>query len=81
MVYTFMNLPEGFLQAVLGCMCPIAPPATVQHIKGMVINGINNVLLRDALIIALSLWEQTIFQELLWRGRQANLRSGIVFMN
>ncbi len=32
------------------------------HKKGMVINGINNILLRDAVITKLSVGEQTIFQ-------------------
>lgn len=37
--------------------------------KGMVINGINNILLRDAVIITLSLGEQTIFQALIVEGQ------------
>lgn len=47
MVSTFMNLPEGFLQALPGCKCQIAPHShSTAYKKGMVINGINNILLR-----------------------------------
>lgn len=48
--------------------------------KGMVINEINNILLRDAAIITLSLGEQTIFQKILWEGRPGNLGSELVFI-
>ncbi len=47
----------------------------------MVINEINNILLRDAVIITLSLGEQTIFQEILWEGRRGNFGSELVFMH
>lgn len=36
----------------------------------MVINGINNILLRDAVITKLSVGEQTISQEILSEGRR-----------
>lgn len=47
--------------------------------KGMVINGINNILLRDAVIITLSLGEQTIFQALIVEGqvRESGVRINV----